>query len=211
MTSPEVTLIGDLIESRMSTDRQELHNAVSSALRVVTIAIAPLRPLAITAGDEFQGSYVRLGDAISTVMAIRSLLEPAVRVRFGIGRGEITVLDPDANTQDGPGWWAARAAIEEVEAREDETGWAAQRVAYRSAQADDAMQDAVNAALVCQDLLLDSFDERSWSILRGMMSDNTQTQIADDLGISRQAVQQRRSTAGMPMIVSAARNLASLP
>lgn len=211
MPSREVTLIGDLVESRLSSDRQELHNAISSALRVVAVQTPPLHPLAITAGDEFQGSYARLGDAIATVMAIRSLLEPAVRVRFGIGRGDITVLDPNANTQDGPGWWAARAAIEEVAAHEDETGWAAQRVAYRSAEPGDPMQDAVNAALVCQDLLLYSFDQRSWSILRGMMADATQTQIADDIGISRQAVQQRRSAAGMPMIVDAARNLASLP
>jgi len=206
-----VTLIGDLIDSRLSSDRQNLHDTITSALRAVSTQITPLRPLAITAGDEFQGSYVRLGDAIATVLAIRSLLEPSVRVRFGIGRGEVTVLDPGANTQDGPGWWAARAAIEKVEAHEDQTGWAAQRAAYRSAADGDSMQDAVNAALECQDLLLDSFDERSWSILRGMMADHTQTQIADDLGISRQAVQQRRSTAGMPMIVSAARNLASLP
>jgi len=211
MPTAEVTLIGDLIDSRLSSDRQNLHDTITSALRTVSAQITPLRPLAITAGDEFQGSYARLGDAVATVSAIRSLLEPSVRVRFGIGRGEITVLDPAANTQDGPGWWAARAAIDEVEAREDDTGWAARRVAYRSAESADPIQDAVNAALVCQDLLVDSFDERSWSILRGMMADATQTQIADDLGISRQAVQQRRSTAGMPMIVSAARALASLP
>lgn len=211
MPLPEVTLIGDLIDSRLSSDRQKLHDTITSALRAVSAQITPLRPLAITAGDEFQGSYVRLGDAVATVLAIRSLLEPSVRVRFGIGRGEVTVLDPDANTQDGPGWWAARAAIEEVEAHEDETGWAAQRAAYRSAADGDSMQDAVNAALECQDLLLDSFDDRSWTILRGMMADSTQTEIADDLGISRQAVQQRRRAAGMPMILSAARNLAGLP
>ncbi len=211
MSQTEVTLIGDLIDSRLSSDRQDLHHSITAALRAVSAQITPLRPLAITVGDEFQGSYARLGEALSSVLAIRSLLEPSVRVRFGIGRGEITVLDPVANTQDGPGWWAARAAIEDVEAREDETGWTARRTVYRSAVSDDPMQDAVNAALVCQDLLVDSFDERSWSILRGMMADTTQTQIADDLGISRQAVQQRRSTAGMPMIVSAARNVASLP
>ncbi len=211
MPSSVVTLIGDLIDSRLSPDRQDLHNSIASALRAVSAQTAPLRPLAITVGDEFQGSYARLGDALSSVLAIRALLEPSVRVRFGVGRGQVTLLDPAANTQDGPGWWAARAAIEEVEAHEDQTGWAARRTVYRSAEDVDPMQDAVNAALVCQDLLVDSFDERSWSILRGMMADTTQTQIADDLGISRQAVQQRRSTAGLPIIVSAARNLASLP
>lgn len=213
-----VTLLGDLIDSRLAPDRKGLHDTVSAALATVSREVPAHRPAAITAGDEFQGVYEHLGDALRCVLVIRSLLEPEVRVRFGVGRGEVTVLDEAQNTQDGPGWWAARAAIEVVEASEDETGWSALRTAYREdpsshdeRRGNEAVQDAVNAALVCQDLLLHSYDARSWSILRGLMADRTQTQIAESLGITRQAVQQRRSSAGMPMLVSAAAHLARLP
>ncbi len=211
MNMPVVTLLGDLIDSRLSADRQQLHDTLTEVLAAVSKEWPAQHDPAITAGDEFQGTYTRLGDALGSVLAIRSLLEPSVGMRFGVGRGEVTMLDAENRTQDGPGWWAARAAIDAVEAGEEETGWTALRTAYRNDDDEDPWQDAVNAALVCQDLLLDSFDQRSWSILRGMMAGKTQTQIAEDLGISRQAVQQRRSSAGMPMLLSAAHSLARLP
>lgn len=210
MPPPPVTLIGDLIASRQSPHRQVLHDTLSAALATVADSGPAVQSAAVTAGDEFQGSYARLGDALAAVLALRCLLEPSVMVRFGLGRGEVTMLDPERLTQDGPGWWSARAAIDAVESQEDETGWSASRTAYRSHD-DDPVQDAVNAALVCQDLLLDSYDERSWSILKGLMAGQTHTEIADALGITRQAVQQRRSSSGMPMLLDAAQTLARLP
>ncbi len=206
-----VALLGDLVGSRTSADRRGLQDTLTAALDEVSDSIPPLHRLAVTAGDEFQGTYATLGEAVGTVLALRVRLEPSVGVRFGIGRGEVTVLNATTNTQDGPGWWAARAAIDYVSDSADDSGWTALRTAYRSADESDPLLDAVNAALVCQDLLVDSYDERSWSILRGMMAEKTQTQIAQEMGITRQAVQQRRSTGGMPMLLSAAQHLARLP
>lgn len=206
-----VALLGDLVGSRTSADRRGLHDRLTAALEQVSASIPPLHRLAVTAGDEFQGTYATVGEAVATALALRVRLEPAAGARFGIGRGDVTVLNATTNTQDGPGWWAARAAIEHVSTSADDAGWAALRTAYRSADESDPLLDAVNAALVCQDLLLDSYDERSWSILRGMMAEKTQTQIAQELGITRQAVQQRRSSGGMPMLLSSAQHLARLP
>lgn len=208
MTS-SITLIGDLVGSRLVGDRQALHDEVSHALAIVS-AQPGGGGLAITAGDEFQGTFDRLGEALAAALALRFLLEPHIGVRFGIGRGEVTVLDPEADTQDGPGWWAARSAIEHVETAAAQTGWGGLRTAYVAAE-DDPLQPSVNAALVCQDLVLDSFDERTWTILRGARNGMTQQEIADDIGISRQAVQQRRASSGIPMLLQAAAHLASLP
>jgi len=205
-----VALLGDLVDSRSSRDRQGLHDSLTRALSDVSDVLPGLSRLAVTAGDEFQGTYASLGEALASAFAVRVRLSPTVDVRFGVGRGEVTVLDSTAGTQDGPAWWSARAAIDDVGACASETGWSAARTAYRSAQNDDPRQEAVNAALVCQDLLVDSWDIRSWSIVRGIMQGRTQSDIADELGISRQAVQQRRHAAGLPMVLAAAEHLASL-
>jgi len=205
-----VTVIGDVRDSRSAPDRQQLHDVLTLALDEVSREVPGRHALRVTAGDEFQGTYVRLGEALAGVFALRLRLSPEVGVRFGIGRGDVTVLDEATGTQDGPGWWSARAAIDAVKAAEQETGWSATRTAYRSSQESDPVQEAVNAALVCQDLLVDSWDARTWSIVRGIMQGRTHSDIASELGISRQAVQQRRS-AGLPMVQAAADRLASLP
>jgi len=206
-----VALLGDLVGSRSSRDRRGLHDSLTRALSDVSRDLPGLDALSVTAGDEFQGTYASLGEALAGAFAVRVRLCPAIDVRFGVGRGEVTVLDPDAGTQDGPAWWSARAAIDAVKAAEGDTGWSAARTAYRSWQHEDPRQEAVNAALVCQDLLLDSWDTRTWSIVRGIMQGRTQRAVAGDLGITRQAVQQRRHAAGLPMVLSAAERLAGLP
>lgn len=203
-----ITLLGDLVGSRLAPDRQRLHDDVSEVL--TTVSASRRTALEITAGDEFQGTYDRLGEALADAFAIRMLLEPRVGVRFGIGRGDVTTLDATTGAQDGPGWWAARSAIEHVAQTAETTGMGSLRTAYESAT-DDPRQGAVNAALVCQDLVLDSFDERTWTILRGAGRDMTHQEIADDIGISRQAVQQRRASSGIPMVLVAAAQLADLP
>ncbi len=206
--SQRVTLLGDLVGSRRSEDRQSLHDDLSRALATVSAEHGG-GGLAITAGDEFQGTYGRLGEALGAAFAVRMLLEPRIGVRFGIGRGTVMVLDSAAGTQDGPGWWAARSAIEHIEATAGHTGCGALRTAYE-ATTGDPLQPAVNAALLCQDLVLDSFDERTWTILRGTHHGMTQQQIADRIGVSRQAVQQRRASSGIPMVLEASAQLARL-
>ena len=71
--------------------------------------------LRVTVGDEFQGTYATLGEAVEAALRVRLALLPEVDTRFGLGRGEVTVLDARRGIEDGPGWWAARAAIEEVD------------------------------------------------------------------------------------------------
>jgi hypothetical protein len=206
-----VTVIGDVRDSRSSPDRQQLHDTLTLALQEVSREVPGRHPLTVTAGDEFQGTYTRLGEALAGVFALRLRLSPAVGVRFGIGRGEVTVLDEATGTQDGPAWWSARAAIDAVKAAEQETGWSATRTAYRSWQQRDPLEQAVNAAMVCQDLVVDSWDARTWRVAQGIMQGRTQSEIAAALGISRQAVQQRRQSAGLPMVLAAAHHLAGLP
>lgn len=206
-----VTLLGDVVDSRHHRDRQQLHDTLQRVLQTVNDRSPTDQPLRLTVGDEFQGSYPTLGDALGALVTTLAVASPDTDLRFGVGRGDVVLLDATSGIQDGPGWWAAREAIDHVKAQSARTGWEQLRSAYRAPGADPATTAAVNAALVCQDLVLGSVDSTDWSIVRGLMAQHTQAQIAAGLGVSRQAVQQRRKAAGLPMLLQAQEWLRGLP
>src|ERR1700712_223622 len=95
------TVIGDVVGSRSAADRGALHRAITSAL--ADAAEVAIEPPVLTVGDEFQGVYRTVGEAIDAALSIRLALAPGVDIRFGIGWGAITVLDDATGIQDGPG------------------------------------------------------------------------------------------------------------
>src|SRR3954454_2775101 len=101
--SSKATLIGDVVRSRDAADRRALHRNLTTAL--TAIADGSIDVPAFTVGDEFQGSYPTVGQAIAAALSVRLAIAPDVDVRFGIGWGPATVLDHDTGIQDGPGWW----------------------------------------------------------------------------------------------------------
>jgi hypothetical protein len=115
-------VLGDVVRSRHADvgffDR--LHQALGHANE----RIDALQPLQITIGDEFQGVYRRLGDALNTTLLLRLLLHDVVDVRFGIGWGTFTRWVPERAPyeQDGPAWWAAREALKEAVSQEARPG-----------------------------------------------------------------------------------------
>lgn len=216
------TLLGDVIGSRVASDRKALHDQLSAALDQVSTEVDALDDLKVTAGDEFQATFATVGEALYAALLLRLRLDPDIDVRIGVGWGPVTVLDAAHSTQDGPAWWAARAAIEWVEEHQSVVGFERVRTAYRPAPEADGPRTertasaagpsaaAVNAALLCQDHLVGSMDQRSRFILEGLMHGRTQTQLAQELGLTRQAVNQRRKHDGLAIAVEAARSLRSV-
>ncbi len=202
-------VIGDLVGSRGAADRRALHETLVAALDRVSTETAPVDPFAVSAGDEFQAAFARLGAALDAVLRLRVALLPDVDTRFGIGWGEVTRLDE--HTQDGPAWWAAREAVEWVHEAEDRPGTRHARTAYRSDDPHAPLPAAVNAALLCRDHLMGSWDERSHRILRGLMSGHTQAEVAAAEGVSASAVSQRVRGDGIGVVLTAAGWLAELP
>jgi SatD family (SatD) len=208
-SSLRATVIGDVVGSRRTHDRPALHRRVATAL--LRAADGAIDPPAFTVGDEFQGSYRALGAAIDAALTVRLLLAPETDVRFGIGWGTVAILDAAAGIQDGPGWWAARAAIRETADAQRQPGFTLVRTTFRAE--DDTRTDvaAVNAALICRDHLLGSLDERSLRIVRGLMTGRTKKELAAAEGISPSAVSQRAARDGLDLIVRASQYLRDLP
>lgn len=198
------TVIGDLIGSRASSDRSVLHTHLDRVLEEVNASTSPVRPLWITAGDEFQGTFPDVGSAIQASLLIRVRLAPGQDVRHGIGWGATTVLDARTGVEDGPGWWAARSAIEAVAKAERSAGSRSLRTAYRVAEGENGPDPRlVNAALVLRDERVTGLSARSMSVLRGLLSGETQRALAETIGISPSAVSQRVRADGLAALVLA--------
>ncbi len=203
------TLIGDVVGSRQVVDRSAAHRATNRALR--DVGAGAIDAPAFTVGDEFQGSYPTVGAAIDAALSIRLALAPGIDVRFGIGWGAVSILDPQAGIQDGPGWWAAREAIEWTAAAQRQPGLAMVRTSFRVAGVDRTDADAINAALLCRDHLLGSLDDRSIRIVKGLLTNQTKKDISAAEGISASAVSQRAGRDGLDLIVVASQYLRGVP
>lgn len=199
------TLIGDLVGSRSSQDRAVLHQHLDAALAEVNDLLHPLRPMWITAGDEYQGAFATVAEAVRATLLVRVRLLPAYDIRHGIGWGTTTMLDGEAGIEDGPGWWAARAAIEAAASAEASAAHRWLRTAYVVADGAAGAADPglVNAGLVLRDERVTGLSERSVSVLRGLLSHVTQRDVAEALGISASAVSQRVRADGLAAIVAA--------
>jgi DNA-binding transcriptional LysR family regulator len=205
------TLIGDVVASRRAGDRDVLHQRLTALLAEVNETCAPTTPLRITVGDEFQGTFETVGHALQASLRLRIGLMPDHDMRHGVGWGDVHVLQEDPRVEDGPGWWAARDAIHEVQQAQDHPASRFRSTAYRPAEgADGPDPHLVAAALVLRDTIVGGLSERSVSVLRGVLSGHTQRQIAEELGISPSAVSQRVRADGLTAVVAADESLGSV-
>ena len=142
-------------------------------------------PLRVTVGDEYQGIFTRLGVALRATRWLRISSAPRrrrpSRPRLGARAG---ARADEPRVEDGPGWWAAREAVESVEEARPcgrATAGAGRRTCASTA-APGPDPAAVNAALVLRDEMLGGLSERSLGVLRGLLSGRTQREIAEKAG-----------------------------
>lgn len=200
------TLIGDVVDSRRVPSRSELHRVLATALDEVNAAFAPSVPLRITIGDEYQGAFTDLASAARASLALTVRIADRYDVRHGLGWGEITELQHEPRVEDGPGWWAARSAIETVHEQQQRaaTSWVRTRLAVDSAEPmPPGLGGAFQAALTLRDQAMARLSSRSVSVLRGLLAGETQREIADRLQISPSAVSQRIRADGLSALVIA--------
>lgn len=206
-------LIGDVVSSRTSPDRARLHRRLEAAVSDVNDETAPVTPLRITVGDEFQGAFGSVGEAVHATLLLRTALagppsadadQPPIGVRFGLGWGAVATLADEPRVEDGPGWWAARDAIDEVKAAARRAGLRHRRTAFRAAaDAGGPDPDLLGATLLCQDQVVGSLSPRSLRLLGGLLRGTAQADLAAAEGISASAVSQRVRHDGLAVVVAA--------
>lgn len=191
-----VTVIADIVASREAPDRDVLQREIESA----ALAIEEARPRARqrwwpTAGDEFQAVYDSIEDALVATLYLQLALPEGVTCRFGLGVGDIKPVESmlaDA-IQDGPGWWAARDAVERAEALERGRlpGTRSRLVVHESQPAEIRAQEGlVNAYLVLRDQVVADMSPRARRVAFESWRGNQQKDIAAREGITQAAVSQ---------------------
>jgi predicted XRE-type DNA-binding protein len=184
-------VIVDLVRSRQHADRALAQRQVIEALEVANRARPAIIPLRPTVGDEFQGMYATLRDALAATILVRLALPDDLDCRFGIGVGDSRDIDDNAGNpiRDGSAWWNARAAITETKTREDDREpWLRTWVSVERTHENLADAAITNAYLLCRDQLLATQSPNSRRALLGQLLGETQREIAEALGVTQPTV-----------------------
>lgn len=193
------TLIGDVVASRQHVDRHSLQRSLAAVLSTTNARLRPMQPLELTVGDEFQGGFSNVASAARAGLLVRLELlglDEGTDSRYGLGYGRVTVFDGTRSptSQDGPGWWAARAAIDRVRklAGSPRTSFARTCFEYAPEENDLAHVDAaaVEAFLICRDATIDQMNERQRRLLLGLLLGEPQARLAAKEGVTQGAVSQ---------------------
>lgn len=172
----------DQVDSRSRGDH------VDVALRRLA-GLSTRLPFVRTVGDEFQGL---LTEELSVVDAILRLMHPGSGSdwHIGVGVGSVELpLPRTAPSARGDAFIAARAAVER--AKSSRTAVCITAVRAASTEAEDA---EVVVGLVAD--LLKRRSPQGWAAVDLAAAGLTHAEVAERLGISRQAVSQRLAAAG---------------
>jgi hypothetical protein len=201
-------VIGDVVGSRQATSRSRLQQRLDKALAVVNEALETVQPLTPTLGDEFQGMFGRVEDAMEASLRLRVELVGKVDVRIGIGWGTLRTQDPSRTPfgQDGPCWWRARDALQEL-ARTERSNQEPNslRTVCRTG---NAQEQLYNAILVLRDQTLSGIDEADATILKLVMSGASQQEAATRLGVNKSSVSRRMQSHGLAALLRSREHLA---
>lgn len=206
-----VAVTADIVGSRRLADRPAaqrlLDEAIAGVESALPLAVRPLRP---TVGDEQQGLFARIDDALAFTLLLQLTLPDAVQCRYGLGIGEVgAVPAASGDIPEGPGWWAAREAIDTVHALEQRAAPHARTwVATASSSREDRDQvRRVNAYLLARDQLVAGMSERVRRLTGGRCLGQTQRVLAEREGITQSAVSQALAASGALAVVEGYRLL----
>jgi len=198
-----VAVIADIVGSRTLPDRAAGQAAVEQAIARVEDDL-PLaeRPLTATVGDELQGEYPSLDAALAALLLLRLALPHGIDCRFGVGVGALGEVPSRAGVlAEGPGWWAAREAIDTIHAKQARAIPGARTWVVVDAQDTTTDVRVVNAYLLARDQLVSAMNERTRRLAYGRLLGATQAELAREEGITQSAVSQSLATAGVAALV----------
>lgn len=201
-----IAVIADIIGSRALSDRGGAQRRLDDAIaRVESDRPLALQPLTPTVGDEQQGVYHDLADAMTSLLMIHLALPDGIGLRFGLGVGEIRRVDSAHGAlPDGPGWWAAREAIELAHERERRAVPRSRTWIVGAPGQTEVMESTIavsNAYLLVRDEQVGAMSERERRLTYGRIVGRSQHELADAEGVSQPSVSKSLRRAGAQALI----------
>ncbi len=206
--SDSVALLGDLVASR-EAQRPRVHEELLHAIDETNRRVPSLDSVRVTVGDEVQGVYASMGHALQAALVLRDELFGTADMRFGIGGGDVRIIDGDRGIQDGNAWWLARDAIDFVETLSRQSGYEGVRTAIRDER--PAAIPAADAISRLVDVHLASLRDGARRSLIGLLRGLDNTDVAEAEGISPSANTQRVKNNDLQALADAILALHTLP
>ena len=183
-------IIGDIVDSRKSKDRQGLQDQFQRVLAAVNQEYDTYfaSNLTVTLGDECQGLMNVHHLWYEVIQKIREEMAPA-RMRFGVGIGQMSTHfeKHTAIGADGQPYWSARQMLDDLK-----KGRNYRSILYHAGTPEDLL---INALLACIETIQSSRTDKQTAAARAMARFNRQETVAHKLGINQSAVSQRLQSA----------------
>lgn len=201
-----IAVIADIVGSRRLRDRaraqREFDETITRVQHEHPLAEQPLQP---TVGDEQQGVFRTLDDALMGVLLLQLALPEGIEFRYGLGIGEIgAIKSAHRELTDGPGWWAAREAIEIVHDRQKRAVPTARTWIVAAPGQDEVMDSRVptaNAYLLLRDAVVVGMTGRERRLAYGRVGGLSQRVLAEQEGITQPAVSKALRTSGAAALI----------
>lgn len=189
---PYIAIIGDIKGSKAIKNRKEVQENLAMVLDEINDHYSDdiASRFMITLGDEFQGLLLNGTSVMKIISRIEGRLDP-VKLRFGIGVGEITTkINPYmAIGADGPGYHKARAAIEYLKENEKRKQSSVSDIRLEVEGENQEPQMFINTIFGLMAALKASWTNRQREIIQDMLEHrDNQTETAKRLNIKQPTV-----------------------
>lgn len=191
--NPYIAMIGDIINSRSIAERKDVQKKLKDVLQSVNEKYADdiAAKFMITLGDEFQGLLYNGRNVFDIIEFIQQEMYP-VAIRFGIGIGEITtdIITEMAIGADGPGYYNAREAIEDLKIDEQRSKTQASDIKVIIQDDKNSIASMLNTIFMLVDIIKENWTKRQREIIWEMRKNSSnQAECAAKFAISQSSVQ----------------------
>jgi len=171
LKNTHIAIIGDIKDSRKIANRSEVQSRLKMVLDGINHGYDDdiASKFIITLGDEFQGLLCEGSNTMKIISEIEMKMHP-IRLRFGVGIGEITTeIDKEMSLgADGPGYHKAREAISYLKENERKKSTYSADIKFETESGNDVPIRLVNTILVLMTVIKDSWSDRQWEIIGDM-------------------------------------------
>ena len=194
-----IAIIGDIKESKKLKNRNEVQMRLKEILQRLNEQYQEdiAAKFMITLGDEFQGLLQKGEHVVDIIEQVQNAMHP-VKLRFGIGVGEITTeINPEmAIGADGPGYYKAREAIETLKKSEQKNKMQTADVRIEMGQDEQTTCHMLNTIFALMTVIRNGWTDRQREIIVDyVMYQGSQAECALRLDITQSTVQRGLTSA----------------